>query len=249
MGAIQVMWKRQIIRFTRAKTRIAISFFQPIFFLLAFGFGFNSVYQAAGEGSYIMFLAPGIIAMAILFGSIMNGIETIWDKQFGFLKETLVAPVPRWKIMLGRTLGGATVALFQGLFIMLITFVIGFKIYSWTYFLIGALFVMFLFALFFNAMGIAIASKFEDMSAFPMVMNLLVMPMFFLSGALYSLDGLPVLMQNILYLNPAIYGVDAIRGLLSGTFIIGFGIDIIVMVVLTLLMIIIGAKSFSSIEV
>ncbi|MBN2838010.1 MAG: ABC transporter permease [Fusobacteriaceae bacterium] len=248
MGAIHVMWKRQLIRFTRARARIVISLVQPLLFLIAFGYGFGGVYAAAGEGDYMSFLAPGIVAMTILFGSVMNGAETIWDKQFGFLKETLVAPVPRWKIMLGRTLGGATVAIFQGILVLLITMLLGFRFVSWYYFLV-ALLVMFLIAMFFNALGIAIASRFDDMSAFPMIMNLLIMPMFFLSGALFSLDGLPTFLRIITTLNPMVYGVDALRGLLTGVYLTGFIVDMVVLIPLSVLMIILGAWSFSKIEV
>jgi len=247
MGAIYVMWKRQLKRFTRAKARIAIALFQPLLFLIAFGFGFGPIYEKAGGGDYMTFLAPGIIAMTILFGSVMNGIETIWDKQFGFLKETLVAPVSRTSIMIGRTLGGASVGLIQGIMVLIITLLLGFKPYSFIN-LILALIVMFGIATFFTALGIAIASKFEDMQAFPLVMNLLVMPIFFLSGALFSLKDLPNALSIATKFNPLIYGVDALRGLLTGIYEIGLYKDIIVFIPLIILMISIGAWSFSKIE-
>ncbi len=248
MGPIYIMWKRQLLRFSRSKSRLIISLFQPLFFLIAFGFGFGPVFQKATGGDYISFLAPGIVAMTILFGAIFNGIETIWDKQFGFLKESLVAPVSRTKIMLGRTLGGATVAILQGLLILLITLLFGFKIIGFMAFLI-ALIIMFMIAVFFTSLGIMIASKVEDMQAFPMVMNLLVMPMFFLSGALFSISTLPTALKYLTYLNPMVYGVDALRGVLTGVYTFSLLIDFVVLSIFIIFMLILGARSFSKIEV
>src|SRR5476649_1804654 len=127
MNTIYILWLRQVKKYFRSRSRIIGSLAQPILFLLAFGFGFGSVYQKAGGGNYIQFLAPGIIAMSILFTAIFSGIEIIWDRQFGFLKETLVAPVSRVTIMFGRTLGGATVASFQGLVVFILAFIAGFR--------------------------------------------------------------------------------------------------------------------------
>src|SRR4249920_1464695 len=114
---IYMLWLRQIKRYFRSRARIVGSLGQPLLFLLSLGFGFGPIFRRAGQGNYIQFLAPGVIAMTVLFSAIFNGIELIWDRQFGFLKETLVAPVPRVTIMIGRTLGGATVALIQGVIV------------------------------------------------------------------------------------------------------------------------------------
>ncbi len=179
-STIYIMWKRQLKRFIRAKPRMVVSLFQPLMFLVAFGFGFGPMFDGMGI-DYLQFLAPGIIAMTILFGSIMNGSETIMDKQFGFLKETLVAPVSRTSIMLGKTLGGATIAVTGGLMIFLITLLFGFEVYNWAY-VLPAILVMFGIAIFFTSLGIALASKIDDMHAFPMIMNFLVMPTFFYLG-------------------------------------------------------------------
>src|SRR5882762_4869444 len=117
MNTIYILWLRQIKKYFRSRSRIIGSLGQPILFLVAFGFGFGSIYQKAGGGNYIQFLAPGIILMGVLFTAVFSGIELIWDRQFGFLKETMVAPVSRLNIMIGRTLGGATVATLQGLIV------------------------------------------------------------------------------------------------------------------------------------
>ena len=181
MEVIYIMWLRQLKRYWRSRARMIGSIGQPLLFLVALGFGFGNIFQKAGQGNYIEFLAPGIIAMSILFTAMFSGIEVIWDRQFGFLKETLVAPVSRAKIMIGRTLGGATVSFLQGLFVLILSLLIGFK-----FNIIGlplAIVFMLLIALLFTAFGTAIASVLEDMQAFPLIINFIIMPLFFLSGA------------------------------------------------------------------
>ena len=163
---------------------------QPILFLVALGFGLGPVFQKAGEGNYIQFLVPGIISMSILFTSIFSGISVIWDRQFGFLKETLVAPVPRWQIMLGRTLGGATVAVIQGIIVFALSFLAGFKLTDPSL-LPSALIFMFLIALLFAAVGLAIASLLADMQGFQLIMNFMVMPIFFPFRSSFSYGGSP----------------------------------------------------------
>ena len=126
LQAIYVMWLRQMKRFIRSKSRVLSSILQPLFFLVIIGFGFSTArLPGIGENSYIEFLAPGIIAMAILFSSMFTGISVLWDKQFGFLQEVLVAPISRFSIIIGRTLGGATTALFQGFIILAISLTLG----------------------------------------------------------------------------------------------------------------------------
>src|SRR5205809_1022534 len=127
MQKIYILWLRQIKRYLRSRSRIVGSLAQPLLFLLALGYGFGSVFQQAGKGNYLNFLAPGIIGMGIIFTAIFSGIEIIWDRQFGFLKETLIAPVSRFGIVLGRTLGSATVALIQGSIVFLVCLAAGFR--------------------------------------------------------------------------------------------------------------------------
>src|SRR6202161_1394681 len=157
MSAIYILWLRSVKRYVRSKPRIIAALGQPLLFLIALGFGFCPIFQKAGQGNYIQFLAPGVIAMTVLFTSIFSGIELIWDRQFGFLKETLVAPVPRILIMIGRTLGGATVSLFQGLIVILICLLAGFRITSYASLPVALLFMV-LVAVMFTALGTAIAS-------------------------------------------------------------------------------------------
>src|SRR3954451_3018124 len=150
MTAIYVLWLRQVKRYVRSRARIIASLGQPLLFLLAFGFGFGPIFQKAGQGNYIQFLAPGVIAMTVLFSGIFNGIELIWDRQFGFLKETLVAPVPRVTIMIGRTLGGATTSVMQGLIVAVACLIVGFRPNS-AMAIAGALVFMVLIAVMFTA--------------------------------------------------------------------------------------------------
>src|SRR5271154_4206789 len=120
MSAIYILWLRELKRYTRSRVQLLASLGQPLMYLLVLGFGFGPVFQRAGGGSYLQFVAPGVIGMTVLFSSIFSGLGLLWDRQFGFLKETLVAPVPRLQIMIGRTLGGCTVAILQGLLVTVV---------------------------------------------------------------------------------------------------------------------------------
>jgi ABC-2 type transport system permease protein len=243
MNAIYIMWLRQIKRYLRSRSRIIGSIGQPLLFLVALGFGFGPIYAKAGGGDYIQFLAPGIISMGILFTSIFAGIEVIWDRQFGFLKETLVAPVSRFEIMLGRTLGGATIGVIQGIIIFLITLLVGFRPdFNGVPF---ALTFAILIATFFTALGTSIASMLDDMQGFQLIMNFLVMPVFFLSGALFPLADLPNLISSITLLDPLSYGVDGIRGSLVGQMHFGLIPNLGILSILTLIMLGIGSYLFS----
>ena len=248
MGAVYIMWLRQIKRHFRSKPRVIGSLGQPLLFLLALGFGFGPVFQKAGEGSYINFLVPGIIAMSILFSSMFAGMEVVWDRQFGFLKETLVSPVSRLKIMIGRTLGGATVACFQGLIVLILSTLFGFRITNFSL-LIFLFIFMFLIAILFTALGTAIASKLEDMQGFQLIMNFLIMPIFFLSGALFPLENLPVVVASITKFNPLSYGVDGLRWALTGASHFGVVTDFSVLIIITGIIGVIGSYLFSKIEI
>jgi ABC-2 type transport system permease protein len=247
-NVIYMMWLRQLKRFWRSKPRIIGSLGQPLLFLVALGFGFGAIYQKAGEGNYINFLTPGIIAMTVLFSSIFSGIDVIWEREFGFLKETLVAPVSRIKIMVGRTLGGATISMIQGIIVFLIAIIIGFRP-SNLWMIPLALVFMGLISLLFTSIGTAIACRLEDMQAFQLIMNFIVMPIFFLSGALFSLSDLPSVLNVITKFNPLSYGVDGIRGALTGEIQFGFTTDFIVLGVLVVIAGFVGSYLFSKIEV
>jgi ABC-2 type transport system permease protein len=248
MNTIFILWLRQLKRYFRSKPRIIGSLGQPLLFLVALGFGLGHIFQEAGEGNYLQFLTPGIISMGIIFTALFSGIEIIWDRQFGFLKETLVAPTSRLEIMIGRTLGGATVASFQGVLVLLLSFLIGFRPDN-VLFLPLALVFIFLTALLFTALGTAIASVLEDMQGFQLIMSFLVMPLFFLSGALFPLDGLPKALTLVATINPLSYGVDGLRGILTGASHFGLFSDFLVLSIITAALLVIGSYLFSKIEV
>lgn len=248
MGVIYIMWIRQLKRYFRSKSRIIGALGQPLLFLLAFGFGLGPVFNQAGKGNYIIFLVPGIIAMTVLFTSMFSGIEIIWDRQFGFLKETLVAPVSRMQIMVGRTLGGATVSVFQGLVILILSYFIGFRVLNFNSLLFSLAF-MILIALTFTALGTAIASRMQDFHGFQLIMNFLVMPLFFLSGALFPLQGLPKALDVLTKINPLSYGVDGLRGSLLGVYYYGFSLDLMILTAITFIFLLIGSYLFSKIQI
>jgi len=216
MDIIYTIWLRNMKRFTRSKSRIIGSISMPLFFLLFLGFGLNSVVQLDELGSsYVEFLIPGMVSMSVLFTSVFSGIQIIWDKQFGFLKETLVAPVSRLEIMLGQTLGGATTAVLQGFMILVLSVFIGLRISSVSGFFIALAFMV-LIGISFTAFGIAIASRMEDMTGFQLIMNFVVFPLFGLSGALFPISSLPEWAVPLTLLDPLTYGVEGIRYGLTG---------------------------------
>jgi ABC-2 type transport system permease protein len=248
MNTIYILWLRQLKRYYRSKARIIGSLGQPLLFLVALGFGMGPIYRKAGGGNYIQFLAPGVISMGIIFTALFSGIEIIWDRQFGFLKETLVAPTSRLEIMIGRTLGGATVASLQGFIVLFLSLLVGFKPQSIIIFPV-TLVLIFLIALLFTAMGTAIASFLEDMQGFQLIMNFLVMPLFFLSGALFPLEGLPKALHLIASIDPLSYGVDGLRGTLVNNSHFGLFTDFLVLSIVTALILVLGSYLFSKIEV
>ena len=241
------MWLRQIKRYWRSKSRIVGSIGQPLLFLVAMGFGLGPVFEKAGSGNYLNFLAPGVMGQAILFMAIFNGVELIWDRQFGFLKETLVAPVSRLEIVLGRVAGGATIATIQGIIVFTLTLFLGFRPQSVTL-LPLAVTLMFLIALFYTCLGTAIASLMKDFHGFQLIMNFLVMPTFFLSGALFPLENTPQILKSVSKINPLTYGVDGLREVLTGTVYLGITKDILILTLLSLLLLSISSYLFSKIE-
>jgi len=248
MRAIGVLWLRQLKRYSRARSRMIGALGQPILFLFALGFGFGPIYARAGGGNYLEFVAPGIMAMGIIFNAVFGGIEIIWDRQFGFLKETLVAPVPRLAIVLGRTLGGATTAMLQGTIVLVICLIAGFHVRE-PLLVPLALVFMFLIALVFAAIGTAIGSVLKDMQGFQLIMNFVVMPLFFFSNALFPASGLPAPLQIAVRLNPLSYGVAGMRDALTGNASLDMATDLAVLGTLAVVLLGVSSFLFSRIEV
>ena len=247
MSVVFILWLREVKKYLRSRVQIVASLGGPLMYLGVLGFGLGPVFQRAGEGNYLQFMAPGVIGMTVLFTAMFSGIAMLWDRQFGFLKETLVAPVPRLSIMVGRTLGGATVAVLQGTIIFVVTLIAGFRPQSVLAVPLAFL-VIALIAVIFSALATAIGSTLKEMQGFQMVMNFLVMPIFFLSGAIYPLEGLPRVLAGLVRIDPLTSGVDGMRGLLTGRTHFGLAIDLTVLVGVGVLFVAAGAWRFSKIE-
>jgi ABC-2 type transport system permease protein len=248
MSAIYILWLRELKRYTRSRAQIIASLGQPMLYLLVLGFGLGPVFKRAGNGSYFQFVAPGVVGMSVLFSSIFSGLGLLWDRQFGFLKETMVAPVPRLQIMIGRTLGGSTVAILQGLLVSVVCIIAGFRPVNFLTAPI-ALGFMVLIALLFAALGMAIGSGLQDMQGFQLIMNFMVLPIYFLSGALFPLVGLPKALAIVTALDPLSYGIDGMRSVLLGSTVFGAFTDLAVMVIVGSILMVFGAWRFSKIEI
>jgi ABC-2 type transport system permease protein len=218
LGAIYIVWWRDLLRYWRDRARVGASLAQPLLYLVIFGTGLASSLGggfAAGTGvSYTQFIFPGVISMSVLFTSIFGAMSIVWDREFGFMRELLVAPIDRSAIAIGKTLGGATQAMIQGLILLVLAPFVGVSLDAKTVLeVIGLVFVL---AFGLSALGVALASAMKSMQGFQVVMNFLMLPMFFLSGALFPLVGLPGWMTVLTRLNPASYGIDPIRRVLLG---------------------------------
>ena len=248
MSAIYILWLREVKRYLRSRAQIIASLGQPLLYLLVLGFGLGPVFEKSGQGSYLQFVAPGVIGMGILFTSIFSGIGLLWDRQFGFLKETLVAPVPRLYIMIGRTLGGATIAMMQGTLLLIVCLLAGFRPHQAALLPVALLFMV-MIAIVFAALGTAIGSTLRDMQGFQLIMNFLVMPIFFLSGALFPLTNLPAALAAATRLDPLSYGIDGLRGAFIGLSHFGMALDLSVLAVVAAGFMVLGAYSFSRIQI
>jgi ABC-2 type transport system permease protein len=247
MNAIYILWLRELKRYLRSRVQIFVSLAQPAFFLFAFGFGFGPVFEKAGQGSYLQFMAPGIVGAGVVLSSVFSGIAMLWDRQFGFLKETLVAPVPRLHVMIGRTLGGATVGMIQGVLVLLVCIILGFRPQHWIS-LLSALSFLAMVAISFAALGMTMGSMIQDMQGFHVISNLIVLPMFFLSGALYPLSQLPKVLTVITCINPLSYGVDGLRGALIGLWHFNYFVDSFSLCCMAAVFLMTGAYLFCRIE-
>ncbi len=244
LEAVYVLWLRDVKRFLRARSRIAGSLGMPLFFLIFLGFGFRSARFPGINVDYMEFLIPGIISMVLLFSSTFSGISVIWDRQFGFLREILVTPVSRTSIVAGRMVGGMTTSLIQGMVILFLGGIKGLSIPG----MVMAIPLMILISLGFVGMGIAFASIIEDSHGFQLVINFVVFPVFFLSGALYPVDNLPSVLKYISLGNPLTYGVDALRNVLIGVHTFPIYLDIAVCVMFVILTLFTGSYLFNRVE-
>jgi ABC-2 type transport system permease protein len=247
MDILYILWLRQVRRYWRSGSRLLGTLGQPILLLLALGYGIGAIYRRAGEGNYLQFLVPGIITQTVLLSGIFWGMIILQDKRFGFLAEMLVAPVSRIKILLGSALGGATISIIQGILVFTISMLLGFRPYNWA--LVGPAFlVLVLMCVALTSFGAGIASMVDDFQGFQGINNLLVMPMFFLSSALYPLNNVPTGLKIVSSINPVTYMVDALRYLLANQTHFGLGKDLAVMSVTFVVCLAFAVNRFNRIQ-
>jgi len=210
------LWLREVKRYLRDRTRIVSSFVQPLLWLVIFGVGIGASLRAVPLPglSYQQLIFPGIIGQTLLFTSMFMGISVIWDKEFGFMKEILVAPVSRFSIFLGKMVGDSTDALIQGIIVLLLGLALGIGVDPITF--IACVPVMLLITFGLVSIGLTIASFMGSLESFGAIQSFINLPLFFLSGALFQIQGLPDWMQAAAKLNPLTYGVDALRTIILG---------------------------------
>lgn len=247
MEVLRILWLRQMKRYVRSRSRIIGAFGQPILLLLALGYGIGEIYRRAGEGNYLQFLVPGIVTQTILLSAVFWGVIILQDKRFGFLAELLVTPVKRVKILLGSALGGATISMIQGLLVLIIATCFGFRPYNWLL-VIPALLVMLFMTLALTCFGAGIASMVEDFQGFQGINNFLVMPLFFLSSALYPLTNIPPALKFITVINPVTYMVDALRQLLSNQAHFSLEKDLTIIAITFLVSLVFAVNRFNRIQ-
>jgi ABC-2 type transport system permease protein len=210
LRAVKVVWKRELIRFSRDRLRIVTSLMQPFLFLFVLGTGLSSLASAGTHGvDFKTFIYPGVLCMAVMFTAMFSAASIVWDREFGFLREMMVAPVGRSSIVLGKCLGGATVAGFQGLIVIAISPIVGIPYELGLILELFALAMLLAFAI--TAFGMMAAARITQMQSFMALMQMAIMPMFFISGAMFSVANLPPWLAVLNRLDPLTYAVDPMR--------------------------------------
>ena len=219
LRAIYIIWYRDLVRYVRDRARLVASLAQPLLYLVIFGTGLSSALGGSFAGqsgglTYTQFIFPGVMSMTVLFTAMFGAMSIVWDREFGFLKEILVAPIDRSAVAIGKALGGATQAMLQGLILLLLAPVVGVKLTILS--VVELIPLVFLLAFALSSLGVVIAARLKSMQGFQVVMNFLMLPIFFLSGALFPLTGLPDWMTVLTRIDVASYGVDPIRRVVLG---------------------------------
>jgi len=222
---IYALWRRDVVKLLRDRQSFAASLARPFLWLVALGFGLRASFRMETEGvDYISFLVPGIAAMSVLFTSMFSAISIVWDREFGFLKELLVAPVPRHALVLGKMVAGASTSTLEAAIVLALSPLLGARIAPLG--ALAALGVLLVFGLAVTALGVAIAARMRSFEGFGGIVNFLIQPIFFLSGALYPLSGLPRALEAVVLANPMTYAVDAVRGLTLGVHRFPYALDL-----------------------
>jgi ABC-2 type transport system permease protein len=246
LRGIHTLWKREVKRFFRERTRFIASFVQPLLWLTIFGAGLGSAVHATLGFSYQEFIFPGIIGQTLLFTSMFMGISVIWDRQFGFLKEILVAPISRISIFIGKMLGVSTDSMIQGMIVLMLGPLIGVKI---TLVMVAEIIpIMFLITLSTVCIGLILASYMNSLESYGTIMTFVNLPMFLLSGALFPVNNLPPWLQWAVYINPLTYGVDAMRTIILGSAYVSptpIYVDLVILLIFDVIFILAGTYAFS----
>lgn len=248
LEGIYTIWLRETKRYVRYRSRILTSVVTPLLWLIIFGTGLGSAvrFGSSFPGGYQAFIYPGIIGQTILFTAIFSGVSVIIDRQYGFLKEILVAPLTRPSIIFGKALGITTASLIQGVILLFLSFLVGVKMTP-TIFLASTL-LMIPISVGLAGIGLLIASFTDSMEGFNLIMSFVVLPMFLLSGALFPVSGLPSILQAAVYLDPLTYGVDALRQIILGTGAIPLYLSVSIILGFMVVMVLASAFMFSKRE-
>lgn len=244
-NAIYVIVSREFKKFLREKSRLISTIARPLIWLLLVGGGMSRLVRTDTGVSYMQFIFPGIIGMTILFSSIFSSISIIWDKEFGFMKEILVAPVSRLSVVIGKALSGTLISVLQAAVILLFAPFLGFSLNAPA--ILSTLVIAALLAFCISSLGIVIATFYESFESFSVIMNFIVMPMFFLSGALYPVSKLPEILKLVTRINPLTYGIDALKHMMfPGKTVFDFSllIDVTVLMVTSLFLVTIAGFLF-----
>jgi ABC-2 type transport system permease protein len=245
-STIYMIWLRDLIRYVRQRSRLYGSIARPVLWLFILGSGLRPSFGAIQGYNYTQFIFPGIISMALIFTAIQSAISIIWDREFGFLKEILVAPVPRTAIALGKAFAGSTLSVIQGTLILIFAPLVKIPI-AWQDILV-LIPAMFLISFALVGIGIIIASRMTSFEGFGTIMNFLIMPMFFLSGAVFPVAGLPEWLKIVVYINPLTYGVDLLRKIVLGISTFSIAIDCSVLVIFGIAVIFFAVLFFNQCE-
>jgi ABC-2 type transport system permease protein len=244
LWAIYILWLRDLKRYWYDKPRIFASLGQPILFLFVLGTALSPNFSGPGGIRFSEFIFPGIISMTVLFTSIFSAVSIVWDREFGFLKEVLVAPVSRWAIVVGKAFGGSTVAVLQGCLMLLLAPLVGVKLTPAI--VLMSIIVMFLIAVAITGLGIMIAARMKEMEGFQMIVNFIIMPIFFLSGALFPLDRLPQWLSILTRIDPLTYGVDLLRHVMLGIGAIPSALSLVVILAFSVFMFAVAVMEFNA---
>ena len=252
LNGIYIIWLRDVRKFFRDKPRMIGATVQPALYLIILGTGLSRGFGSLNTGfgrpgqDYQHFIYPGIIAMTLLFTSVFSAISIVWDREVGFLKEVMVAPISRWAVTVGKTLGGSTVSMFQGCLMLIFAPLIRLHL-SW-FTILKLVPAMFFISFILTAMGIAIAARMKSMQGFTLITNFIMLPMFFLSGAMFPIQNLPPWMDLLTTIDPLTYSVEILRDLMIGENLHPLFFNIKILAFFGLIMLTSGIKSFSKIE-